>query len=234
MFVKEWWDMRWKFLITVVLVAIPVALICAFYLPPYESAGRAVSVFPKSIAMEQISNVYSGGGIALGFLAAFLGATLVSGEASRDTMLFLISKPVSRTRIMLTKYAVCASVLLVVAVLGHALLLIVAAVKGYPLLSLLSVSGVVLSTVLLWLGSLFVLGAALVVSVTFRDSTISIAVASLVAVAYWFTATLGLSYWSSDDLYAGQSIVSASFVICLVAATISLLAALWLFNRRTY
>lgn len=233
MIVKEWWGTR-KVLIASLAATVPILLIAAYYLPPYESAGRVGGVFPENVAIGQIMNVYSGGGIALGLLAALLGAALISGEASRGTISLLLSKPVSRTRILMTKYAVCASILFLAALLGNVLLLIVAAAKGYPLFGLLSVSDVALSTVLLWLGSLSVLGAALVFSVIFSDINISIVAAALVFFAYWFLVTIGVSYWSSEDLYTGGGSAVTNLVVCLIAAGVPLLAALWLFNRKAY
>ena len=73
----------------------------------------------------------------------------------------------------LTKYAISAGVLLVAAVLGKILLLIVAAVRGHPFEQMRVVEAV-LSVVVLWLGVLFVLGTALLVSTIFRSITASI------------------------------------------------------------
>ena len=76
---------------------------------------------------------------------------------------FLLSKPASRERVLLTKYAVSGTILLAVALLGSAGLVVTAAVMGRPQ----PLVGMLVSTLLLWLGLLFVLGVALLFSVIF-------------------------------------------------------------------
>jgi hypothetical protein len=39
-------------------------------------------------------------------------------------------------------------------------------------------------------------------------------------------------YWSSKDLYLGDSFALVNFAGCLLAATLPLFAALWAFRRR--
>lgn len=232
MIAKEWRDAWWKLLAAAVAV-VPSVLIVAEYLPPYRSSGRVAEEFSPQIAVNHLSNVYSGGATALGSLAALLGVALVSKEAARGTIFLLLSRPVGRTRVLLTKYAVCAGILLAAAASGQALLLVVAfATKGYPP-GLVTVSGVVLSTVLVWLGSLPVLGAALIFSVVFRNATASVAGAALVFFAYWFFAALGFGY-QGGTLYAGPNLAPTDFLVGLTAAALPLLAALWLFRRRAY
>lgn len=41
-------------------------------------------------------------------------------------------------------------------------------------------------------------------------------------------------YWTSESLYMGESLGLVSFLICMIAATVPLLAALWIFNRKAY
>jgi ABC-2 type transport system permease protein len=100
-------------------------------------------------------------------MAAILGAGLISGETSRGTIYFLLSMPVSRERVLLTKYALGAGVLFVVAMLGSIALLVTTAALGYPQ----NMVGVLVSAVLMWLGWLFVLGTSLMLSVVL-DSTL--------------------------------------------------------------
>jgi ABC-2 type transport system permease protein len=200
---------------------------------------------------------YEVGKFLLAVLAAVFGFALISGEVSQSTIFLLFSKPVSRTRLLLTKYAVGASILFVVALLGSIGLIISAAARDYPL-GYLSITGVALSTVLLWLGSLSVLGVALFFSVVFRNVLTSAAATLLVVylmflgpewfvrvlfweeynflastwqLIWWLTPT---SHWSNMALYAGESLMITSFLICLGAAAVPLVAALWLFNRKAY
>ncbi|MCA1715496.1 MAG: ABC transporter permease subunit [Actinobacteria bacterium] len=110
------------------------------------------------------------------FLAVLLGAGLISGEASRGSIFLLLSRPISRKRVLLTKYVVSASALFVVTVLFGVALLVFAALLGHPP----SVAGVIISTVLMWLGLLFVLGTALVLSVVLDNTLLAAASTVLV------------------------------------------------------
>ena len=193
-------------------------------------------------------------------LAAVLGVGLVSAEAGRSTIFFLLSRPVGRDRVLLTKWAVGAVALLgVVAFFGIAFVASAAA-KGYPL-DLLSVTGIGLSILLLWLGSLSVFGLALAISVFLRNLAWSaIAILALLVLTWalsnflygvWMNyflddgESLRLSaeavqrtiipyYWSSKDLYLGNSFALANFAVCLSAAAITLIVALWTFRRRAF
>ena len=100
----------------------------------------------------------------------------------------------------------------------------------------------------MWLGGLFVFGVALLASVVFGDVIRSTAVALVVGFLTFripvgrgddglnpLPQTLVLpDFWHDPTLYAGEKLVPASFLICLFAAAVPLLAALWLFNRKAY
>ena len=219
---------------------------------------RQEDVNPVELAAQRMWGLYSAGGfVVLLPLAVLLGAPLISGEASGGTLSMLLSRPLSRTRLLLSKYSVCAAGLLVSAILGGALVVALAAARGYPLGDI-GITGIVLSAVLFWLGSLFVLGVSLLVSVLTRSVTVSIA-ASVLAVLvtfvfpgpfinYSFQArydALGVSqstvqqlslpqYWYSESLYAGQSLVLTHFLVSLLAAALPLILALLLFKKRAY
>jgi ABC-type transport system involved in multi-copper enzyme maturation permease subunit len=192
-------------------------------------------------------------------LAAVLGIGLVSAEAGRSTIFFLLSKPVSRERVLLTKWFAGAALLMIVAFFGTAFIASVAA-KGYPL-HVLSIKGVALSVLLLWSGSLAVFGLALAVSVLLRNVVWSAVVLLSLFVVTWVLSnflygfwmnyflddreSLRLSagivqkaiipyYWSSKDLYLGESFAFVNFTVCLFVAALTLLAALWAFRRRAY
>lgn len=266
MIAKEWWDVRWKFGAGVLLLLV---LLVTFPLPtPYADILETVRTWPTGdpafprpkpvdLALEELSLIYGvGGGLLLIPSALLLGAGLISSEAKNNTIFLLLSKPASRTRVLLTKYSVCAVVLLGAAVLGGVALIVAAWGKGYPLGSL-HVFGVLLSMVLLWLGSLFVLGMALFFSVVFGDvikSLVAAGVAVFLALSpdnwmnylFWDEYhALGLSehfpravtlfyYWFSERSYLGEGLTPTNFLVCLVAAAVPLLAALWLFRRKAY
>ncbi len=120
-----------------------------------------------------------------------------------------------------------------------------------------------LSVFVLWLGMLFVLGTALLVSVIFRS-----VLASVVAFALTLTLVFALpisilnlylsstgelsvlatrltlfSYWMPAHYYYGDlrdtgmglgGFTAAKFLVCLTSAALPLLAAVWIFRRRSY
>lgn len=129
----------------------------------------------------EIQGIHTGANIVLVPLAGLLGVALVSGEVGRGTIFLLLSKPVSRRRTVLTKYSVCAAVLFAAALVGAIGAIISGYAHGYPAGSFSSVE-IIASAGLFWLGSLFVLGVALLASVLFGDVIKSVIAA--VAVLY--------------------------------------------------
>lgn len=247
MIAKEWQGAWWKLIIAAVCAG-PAVLIVATYLPPYETRNRVVERFTDEAALGQILNVYSGGGVALALLAILLGAAAVSEEVGRGTIYLLLSKPVSRTRALLTKYAISAGILLSAAVFGHAVLLVAVVARGCPP-GLLSAYGVILSTALMWLGSLSVLGLAVTFSVLCRNTLFSAAATFVAAYLIFYVlpgyAEVFISYsmlemvtplysWTSVELYAGEGLAILNFLACAIAAAILLLTPLLLFERKAY
>lgn len=247
MIAKEWRDARWKLAVATVGV-VPALLIVAAYLPPYKTAWRVVERFGDRTALEQILNVYEGGAIALAFLAVLLGAAAVSEEVRRGTIFLLLSRPVNRSRLLLTKYAISAGALLSAAVAGHVALILAAIARGYPP-GLWSVRGVVLSTVLLWIWSLSVLGLAFLFSVAFGNTPVSLMITAVVTylsvyalphllgVLVRYGTTEGMTplyWWTNATLYAGEGLAPFNFLVCIAVAASLLLAPLWLFRRKAY
>lgn len=264
MVAKELRSAWWKPLFLAPLVVISVLEIPAYRaserFPDYSSPWPMGETFSAEVAVNQIFSVYTGGAIfSLGILAVLLGSLFVSPEASRGTIFFLLSRPLSRNRILLTKYAVGAGVLLAVAILGHAFVLGFAVlVKGYPL-GIFNVWGMALSSVLIWLVSLPVLGLAASFSILSRNPIVSL-LATCVAIATAFAIPLGVLFYVSNnysmqtlealssfgervwslvvfvswDLYNGESLEITSFLIWPLFAAVMLAAALWLFRRKSY
>lgn len=273
MIAKEWRGARWKLAIVALLFVALMALTPNSYemivddaqnQPTAEPDGSPMpeeflgTKDPVKFAMQEMAWIYGWYGAPLiSALAAVLGVTLVSREVGQDTIFLLLSKPIRRSRLLLEKYSIGAGALFVAALLGSVGLVVSAALRGYPVGDI-SIVGVVLSTVLLWLGSLSALGAALLISVLFRGILKSV-VATVGAVYLVFTfpegflnyslwsqyQELGISeefvsglalqhYWTSESLYLGESFMPVSFLVCLIAAAVPLLIALWLFNRKAY
>lgn len=177
------------------------------------------------------------GAEVLALLAAVLGASLIGGEVNKGTIFFLLSKPVSRVRVLLVKYAVSAALLLAMIVVSSAALLVTAAIVGHPQ----NPGGVAISTLLLWLGTLFVLGLALLFSVLYKDVLRPLLFALLITVLTvipgfipgWSDWSL-TNYWSSQAAYLGQEFPTKALLVCLVAAIAPVLLAIPLFRRQAY
>ena len=180
MMAKEWRDARWEVAVGAVLVLAMAVLIPLDTLlphsyslfgepdnvlapPPTEDAG-----YLRYLLWSQWFTEASGN-LVLMLPAAVLGAGLISDEANRGTIFLLLDKPVGRGRVLLTKYAVGAGVLLIITLLGSTTLLLVAGTLGYPQ----HTGGVLVSTVLMWLGLLFVLGTSLLLSVVLDSALLA-------------------------------------------------------------
>jgi ABC-type transport system involved in multi-copper enzyme maturation permease subunit len=224
-------------------------------------------------ALQEMYTLYMiGGALALVPLAWLLGAPLVAGEVGDGTILLLLSKPLSRARMLLTKYAACAGTLLAAVILGTALVLSLAALRGYPL-GEADVTRMALAGGLMWLGSLFALALSLLVSVAFRNTLVSLGVGALAlfliitfpfnllaitdvlgtGVYYseetyrWTQMLSPISYWIDQGLLTvgvpaseatglpGSGIpIAIKLLFWAVGMAGALLAALWLFRRRSF
>ena len=72
------------------------------------------------------------GPFILTLFAVILGSGLIAKEVRKGTIFFLLSKPVSRERILLTKYGVSAGLLLTVSVMNSMVVAISGFVVGEP------------------------------------------------------------------------------------------------------
>lgn len=235
--------------------------------------------YPVELAGQELEGVYEAGKyMVLVPLAALLGVALVSGEVSRGSILLLLSRPIGRTRIFLTKYSVGASLLLATALLSVVGLVVSRYAHGYPAAAI-NVAEILASAGLFWLGTLSVLGVAVLASVLFGD-VIRSAIATLVACYVAISAPSWISeiastvwlltneqgfmespmaqegwyesfeifkitrYWSFLDPYESGPFVEPlafqqpdpmlSVLVCSIAALLPLLAAFWLFRRKSY
>lgn len=229
------------------------------------------SAYPVEMARSEIIGIHQAGGYTfMVALAGLLGVALVSGEVSRGTIFLLLSKPLSRTRMLLTKYSICGAVLLMVSLAGGIGAILSAYAHGYPSGSL-GAGTLLASSLLFWLGSLFVLGVALLASVIFRDVIRSIIAAALSLYLVFSAPDLlrGMleawlwrerdnppndrvmndlydyferfrlfNYWSAGNPYTGEWaggwVAAQNALVCLIAAAVPLLIALWIFRRKTY
>ena len=256
MVMKEFIEARWKAIIGSVVAVLGAAALAGTYdlvkkLLVGRLTGSASQQIPSQLqgAIQQLTGSYDGylwsqwfsksGPEILALLAAVLGASLVASEVNKGTIFFLLSKPVSRDRVLLTKYAVSALILLGVIVLSSIAVLVASAVVGHPQ----QVGGVLISTILLWLGMLFVLGLALLFSVLFHDVlrplifslvlTLLLSIPGLIPDTTLNAWNLTL-YWSDFAAYQGTVFPLKALLICLVAALVPIILALFLFRKQAY
>jgi ABC-2 type transport system permease protein len=251
MVVKELIEARWKLIAGAVIITCISAALAATYdlLKNLTQHDSSLKQLPSSLQnqVQQLMGTYAvyvwgqwfskTGPEVLAVLAAVLGASLIASEVSKGTIFFLLSKPISRERVLLVKYAVSALILLGVMVLSSAALLVAAAILGYPQ----NIGGMAVSTLLLWLGMLFVLGLALLFSVLFKDVLRPLIFALLIPLVLsipgyipgWGAWNL-TGYWADFSAYLGQSFPTKAFIICLIAALVPLVAAIPLFRKQAY
>jgi len=251
MVVKELIEARWKLIAGAVVITLVSAVLAGFYdvLKQSLSGSSSLQQLPQTLH-NQVQQLLGSFGVyawsqwfsktgpeLLAVLAAILGASLIASEVSKGTIFFLLSKPISRERVLLVKYAVSALILLGIMVLSSAALLVTAAILGYPQ----NVYGVAVSTLLLWLGMLFVLGLALLFSVLFKDVLRSLVgalviplVLSIPGYLHGWGAWNLTGYWADFPTYLGQSFPIKALIICLIAALVPLVAAIPLFRKQAY
>lgn len=246
---KELLEARWKVITFALLALLGVAGNIASY-PFYKIIVTTNNVpsllqnlLPELLANSFNTFVWShwfatNGPFILVIFAAILGGGLIANEVSKGTIFFLLSKPVSRERILLTKYGVSSGLLLAVSVMGSIVIAIAGIILGHPqdLLPLLVATG------LLWLAVLFPLGLSLFFSIVLSDSIRPVIFSLLItAVLVLLPASLpnGLDwslwrYWSSLDAYLVGSFPLKEYLVCLVVALMPLFAALVVFRRKAY
>jgi ABC-2 type transport system permease protein len=170
-------------------------------------------------------------------LAVILGCGLIAGEVSKGTIFFLLSKPVSRERILLTKYGVSTGLLFAVALVASIAVESASIALGHPQ----DILHLLIATVLLWLGALFPLGLSLFFSIVSPDSVRPLVFALLIPVVLSLPAAFPhgqdwslIRYWSSLNAYLGGGFPLTEYLVCLVAAALPLLAALVVFRKKVY
>ena len=177
-------------------------------------------------------NPLNGLGPLLVLLAAFMGASLIAGEVARGTLFTLLARPLTRDRLLLTKYAVGAGLLLALIVAATLILLAAAALAGQPQ----ALGGALLSALLLWLGTLFVFGVAALGSVLVGNITLPLVIALVtVALLALLPPPLRLPlYWTSLPTFTGELFPARQLLTNLLVAALPLIAALLLFRRQQY
>ncbi|QBD77376.1 hypothetical protein EPA93_15785 [Ktedonosporobacter rubrisoli] len=246
MILKEVLQARWKVLIFAFLALVASAGNIAIYQyhKYLQASGNAAAPLFQELTHDPVKN-YSAfvwgswfatnGPLILLLFAAVLGGGLIAEEARTGTIFFLLSKPISRERILLAKYMVGTGLLLAVSVMSSLIL----ALAGLALAEPLDVLTLLIATGLLWLVALVPLGLALFFSILFSDTLRSV-VFSLLVTAALILVTLFLSHggvWSMDYAWKASLAIDFPFVasiICLVAALLPLLAALLAFRKKAY
>jgi ABC-2 type transport system permease protein len=256
MVVKEFIEARWKAIIGSMVAVLGAAALASTYnliknVLPGQVTGDTAQQIPSQLqgTIQQLTGSYDAyvwsqwfsknGPEILAILAAVLGASLIANEVNKGTIFFLLSKPVSRDRVLLTKYLVSALILLAVMLLSSVAILIAAVAAGHTQ----NVGGVLISTVLLWLGMLFVLGLALLFSVLFHDVlrplifslllTLLLSIPGFIPNAMLNDWSLTF-YWSNFAAYQGTMFPLKALLICLIAAIVPVALAIPLFRKQAY
>jgi ABC-2 type transport system permease protein len=245
---KELLEARWKIITFALLALLGTAGNIAIYtFTPKTPANSDLPSTLQHLIPEQLVNTFdafvwehwfaTNGPLILVLFAAILGGGLIASEVSKGTIFFLLSKPVSRERILLTKYGVSAGLLLAVSVLGSLTILSMGVALGHPVapLPLLAATG------LLWLVTLFPLGLSLFFSLVSPDSLRPVIFSLLTTLAFMLPAFLPngqewnlLHYWSNQSAYLAGSFPLKEYLVCLVTAAVPLLVALVVFRRKAY
>lgn len=252
MITKELIDARWKVAIGAILGLATVLLAAFSYdlvvssLTPQQKAN--ITNVIGSDFLTQFSNygayvwgqnysVANNTGVLLMIVAAFIGASMIAGEVAKGTIFLLLSRPLSREQIVLTKFGVGAAVLLAMNVLFSAVLAVATVIAGHPQ----NIGGIAISALLFWLGTLFVLGVAGLFSVVFSDVlrplilTVGVVIVlSLPGLLPYGKDWVLPSYWSSLPAFLGQEFPAKALVISLVAAALPVTLAVPLFKRQEY
>jgi ABC-type transport system involved in multi-copper enzyme maturation permease subunit len=187
--------------------------------------------------------------LLVGLGGVVLGAGLIASETSSGSIYVLLSRPVSRTRALLTKYAVAAAVSFVLCAICGSIALIIGAINGFAQPPL---GGFLISVVLMWLGMLFVISVTLLFSVLIPNALAAGVVGFffvyfMVIIPVFHSGVapnihyfLGgpdwelSSYWGTLGIYMGVESPLKSLVIGLIAAIIPTTLALWIFVRKAF
>jgi ABC-type transport system involved in multi-copper enzyme maturation permease subunit len=175
---------------------------------------------------------------------------LIASETSSGSIFVLLSRPYSRTRILLTKYGVAAALSLLLCLLFGAVGLGVGAWQGVAAPPL---GGWAFSVLLLWLAMLCVIGLAMLYSVLIPSAFAAGVLAFLtlyildLAPIFFQSGTqphvhylLGGppweldTFWSSLGIYAGIDSPVKALLIAGIAALIPLALSLALFVRKAF
>jgi ABC-2 type transport system permease protein len=244
---KELLEARWKFIIFALLVLLVAGLNVASYqfakdlLQPALSDPAIPPMFQQRLtsfdAFAWGSWFQTNAPVFLALLAAILGSGLIAGEVSKGTIFFLLSKPVSRERILLTKYAMSMGILLAVSLIASIAIEGVSVILGHPQ----DIPRLLTATVLVWLGALFTLGLSLLFSVMSTDIMRPLTLALVITLVLSLPAifpngenwSLGL-YWSSEEAYLNGGFPLKEYGVCLVAAILPVIGALVLFLKKAY
>ena len=216
---KEWRDAGWK----LVLGAVAFLAVAAISPWPYEqiqvSVERDIATqkdvefmrepgYPARFAWGDLEQLHRHANHAILVpLAGLLGVSLVSAEVGQGSIFLLLSRPLGRRRVLLTKYAVCAACLFAVALVGAVGMILSGLAHGYPP-EAVNVGRIFASAALFWLGSLFVLGVSLLASVIFGNVILAILAAAGAVYLVYASPDIVQSiiesiFWTNSDY--GQS-----------------------------
>lgn len=251
MIAKELIDARWKAIVGGIVAAITVLLgTFTFDLVKNALSSSNLSTAPSILGdyvshltnydtyiWSQNYNVTGNTGLILIVVALLLGSSLIANEVLKGTIFLLLSRPLSRDQILLTKYGVGAVVLLVMNIFVGLVLIVGTIIAGHSV----DLAGLAMSQLLFWLGTLFVLGISTLFSVMFNDVlrplALTVGVVLVLSLPGFFPNGgdwVLPGYWASLPAFLGQEFPLKALIISLVAALLPILAAVPLFRRQAY
>lgn len=169
--------------------------------------------------------------------AAILGCSAIAGETSKRTIEFLLTKPISRFRVLAIKMAVGVSTIGALVVVASALIYPASVILGYSV----SLTSLLLASLLSWMGLAVMFALAIFFSAIFDDAikaaAVTLIIALVLAIPGWFESISRFSIYNHMQNF--ESFQSGTLpwadVAFLVAAFVALTGATYaLFRTKEF
>jgi len=249
---KELRENRWKYVVgaaVLIAVALAVALLFDFVREMLENllGGPGTGVLPPAldrIIQAQFSNYFIYAWInwygknlyqVLAILAIVLGMGLVAAESTNKTLSFLLTRPVSRRRVLVVKLGVGAAALAVIIAVSSLTVVLASQLTGHQV----PVGRFMLGTLGAWAGATLIFTVAALMSVLFSDQVkaglAAAVVAAIMSVPSWIPSLRWLSVFRRMQGLSAMALGEPDWTAFAVMLAVSFglaLAAVYLFERR--
>jgi len=249
---KELRENRWKYVVgTVILIAVAlaVALLFDFVREMLEGllGGPGTGVLPPAldrIIQAQFSNyfIYAwsnwyGKNLyqIMAILAIVLGMGLVAAESTNRTLSFLLTRPVSRRRVLLVKLGVGVAALAVIVAVSSLTVVLASRLTGHYV----PFGPFMLGAMGAWAGSTLIFTLAALMSILFSDQVkaglAATVVAAIMSIPSWIPSLRWLSVFRRMQGFSAMMLGEpdwSGFAVMLTFSAGIALAAVYLFERR--